>query len=406
MGKNIPNSKFELHIRKDNPDFLDLPWDKPLKNWDKFSDKIIHLEKGLSRHEVVFVNWEDEIFVFKNLNVRLAKKEYEILRIAEQKSLQSVIPIGWGEIDISDEIESGIIITQYLRHSLPFRSLFKDKNLERYRIRLQDAIAGLIVSLHLHGFFWGDCSLSNVLFRRDAGELQAFLVDAETSEVQKIMSSTMREYDLEIMRENITGDLLDIAVLNELPDALDVYSVGNSITEKYNQLWNEISETTTIRKSENYKIHERIRKLNQLGFTVDEIVLFPSLNSDEVQFKTIVTDQHYHQNLLHSITGLVARENQARQLINEIQEIKLNLSKIQNCNLTLGEAAYHWKNNNYFPYIDELRKYYEYLEDPIENYCQILEHKWFLSEKAKKDVGLQTAFKDYLEKKLNKEIEY
>jgi hypothetical protein len=32
-----------------------------------------------------------------------------------------------------------------------------------------------------------------------------------------------------------------------------------------------------------------------------------------------------------------------------------------------------------------------------ELYCQVLEHKWFLSEREKKDVGLQRAIEDYME---------
>ena len=35
--------------------------------------------------------------------------------------------------------------------------------------RLLDALVELLVRLHLAGFFWGDCSLSNTLFRLDAG---------------------------------------------------------------------------------------------------------------------------------------------------------------------------------------------------------------------------------------------
>ncbi|OLS26699.1 MAG: hypothetical protein HeimC3_08010 [Candidatus Heimdallarchaeota archaeon LC_3] len=381
-----------------------------MKNWENHSNKIIHLEKGLSRHEVIFVNWNDKVYVFKNLHVRLAKREYEILRKAEKLAFQCVIPVGWGRINLNEEnnvdYDSGIIITEYLQNSLPFRSLFNDKNLERYRIRLQDAIAGLLVSLHIVGLFWGDCSLSNVLFRRDAGELQAFLVDAETSNFYPIISDATRELDLEIMKENITGDLLDISVLHELPDALDIYSVGDIIEKKYNQLWEEISESFIIKKSENYKIQERIRKLNQIGFSVDEIVLFPTSKQDEVQFKTIVTDKNYYQNLLHSITGILARENQARHIMNEIQEIKADLSRKHNNSLTLGAAAFRWKKDIYEVYINRLSDHFEYLADPIENYCQILEHKWFLSEKAQKDVGLELAFKDYLEKKLKKEIVY
>ena len=43
----------------------------------------------------------------------------------------------------------------------------------------KNAFAGLLVELHLAGLYWGDCSLSNILWRRDAGAMMAYLVDAE-----------------------------------------------------------------------------------------------------------------------------------------------------------------------------------------------------------------------------------
>ena len=61
-----------------------------------------------------------------------------------------------------------------------------------------DAQVELMVRLHLAGVFWGDCSLSNTLFRFDAGALAAYLVDAETAEIHKQLSVGQREYDLDI----------------------------------------------------------------------------------------------------------------------------------------------------------------------------------------------------------------
>ena len=72
----------------------------------------------------------------------------------------------------------------------------------------------LLVQLHLAGIYWGDCSLSNTLFRRDAGALQAYLVDAETAEIHPArLSPVLRHHDLEIMVENIDGDLVDLEAL-------------------------------------------------------------------------------------------------------------------------------------------------------------------------------------------------
>ena len=76
---------------------------------------------------------------------------------------------------------------------------------------LLDALAGLLVRIHLAGFFWGDCSLSNTLFRRDAGALAAYVVDVETGELQEQLSDGQRRYDLEIAYENLSYEFFDVA---------------------------------------------------------------------------------------------------------------------------------------------------------------------------------------------------
>ncbi|MFN2629163.1 MAG: hypothetical protein ABR569_11060 [Gaiellaceae bacterium] len=70
-----------------------------------------------------------------------------------------------------------------------------------------NAFAELLVRLHLAGFIWGDCSLFNTLFRRDAGALSAYLVDAETGELHGQVSDGQRRYDLDIAKENFAGEL-------------------------------------------------------------------------------------------------------------------------------------------------------------------------------------------------------
>ena len=81
-------------------------------------------------------------------------------------------------------------------------------------VQVDSALVVLLVRLHLAGFFWGDCSLSNALFRRDAGALQAYVIDVETSERYPTLSEGQRQMDL------------DIAVG---PDGGGVLSVGGSV---------------------------------------------------------------------------------------------------------------------------------------------------------------------------------
>ncbi len=75
---------------------------------------------------------------------------------------------------------------------------------------MANALALLLVRLHLLGFWWGDCSLSNTLFRRDADQFAAYLVDAETGEFQTRLTDGQREHDLEISLFNVAAELEDL----------------------------------------------------------------------------------------------------------------------------------------------------------------------------------------------------
>jgi hypothetical protein len=257
-------------------------------------------------------------------------------------------------------------------------------------------MASLLVRLHLGGFYWGDCSLSNTLFRRDAGELQAYAVDAETSELHERLSEGMRLHDLDIMEENVAGGLADLAAMVELPPVLDVFETGPNIRKRYARLWEEINKEIPVATNESYRIHERIRCLNDLGFSVGEVDLVASGESDHLRMRTIVTDRNYHRHQLHSLTGIVAEERQATLLLNEIQELKATLTRELNRSMPLSTAAFRWLEERFNPTIQKLQPVKGFTE-LSELYCQVLEHKWFLSERAKKDVGLERAIEDYKE---------
>jgi hypothetical protein len=61
----------------------------------------------------------------------------------------------------------------------------------------------------------------------------------------------------------------------------------------------------------------------------------------------------------------------------------------------LSVAAYHWQKTIFEPAVEKFKTITSDL-DAVEMYCQILEHKWFLSEKAQHDVGHDAAIQDYL----------
>ncbi|HSQ17399.1 MAG TPA: DUF4032 domain-containing protein [Anaerolineales bacterium] len=384
-----------------SPDFEDLPWEYPIGEWASHSTRLEEVQRGPSRHPVVFVNYQGVLYAIKELPPGLAQKEYEILAQMESLHLPCVTPMGYMERDTPFGPAS-FLFTRYLEASLPYRSLLMRSSLERYRDSLFDAMAGLLVQLHLAGIYWGDCSLSNTLFRRDAGALQAWLVDAETAEFHTArLSPVLRHHDLEVMVDNIDGDLIDLETLGYLPPNFPVFETGSSILERYRRLWEEITREQVIHPDERYRIQERIRALNDLGFSVRDVEIQDSYQGEMLKLRFFITDRNFHRDQLLGLTGISAGEKQARQMMNEINEIKAYLSQQNNRSVPLSAAAYHWLERTYQPVISRLLDAIQPQKsmanpDPSELYCQMLEHKWFLSERAQRDVGHQAATEDYL----------
>jgi hypothetical protein len=388
----------------DQLDFQDLPWELPIDQWDKRTPRLEEVQRGISRHPLVFVNYNGLLFAIKEMPENLAQKEYDLLLQMQELSLPGVKPYGYAKISRITG-NSSLLFTHYLDTSVPYRYLFINNAMEHFQSHLLDAIAGLMVQLHSNGFYWGDCSLSNILFRRDAGALQAYLVDAETAEYHlPPLPPMLRYHDLEIMQENILGELIDLQASESLSLSYPVRETGPYIQQRYRSLWEEISREELLGQDELYRVQERIRHLNDMGFSVKDIQLKHEDHSNIVKLRIFVSDRNFHRNQLMELTGLYAEDRQAQQIINEIHELRAHLTQSVNPNITLEATAFYWLEHTYKPVIGELKPliknnaHPKFNRNPVELYCQILEHKWYLSERARRDVGHQAAVEDFIKR--------
>lgn len=392
-----PSVVLAATIRGGHPDFLDLPWPQHFDNWAAHTSRLEQLPRGQSRHSVVFVSYAGVAYCLKELPTGLAEREFSLLREMEDKRLPVVTPVGHLRIRRADG-DVSVVVTRYLEHSLPYHALFMGESLVRYRQHLLDAMACLLVQLHLGGVFWGDCSLSNTLFRRDAGRLTAYLVDAETSEVHPQLSSGQRGHDLDLMEENVFAGLLDLQAVQAIAPHIQVEKVGPYIRQRYDALWSQVTSEQMVSARESYQVQERVRALNALGFSVDQIELITTASGQQLRMRMCVTDRSFHRDLLHSLTGLVTEEMQARTLLNEIEELRSGPGREQDRDVPLSAAAYRWFTRRYVPTIERLGAARFAAADPVELYCQVLEHKWYMSERERRDVGHEAATTDYLQR--------
>lgn len=304
-----------------------------------------------------------------------------------------------GRVDAAGEPLEPVLITRHLGGSMPYRSMFETTLRPATMHRLMDALAVLLVRLHLAGFAWGDCSLSNTLFRRDAGAYAAYLVDAETGDLHPQLSNGQRDYDLDLARVNISGELLDLEASGALHPSVDPIEFGMEICARYQSLWEELTRVSVYPAGKYHFIERRIRRLNELGFDVAEMQIEHSSNGDTVTFVPKVVDAGHHQRQLLRLTGLDAEENQARRLLNDLESWMATQDDYAPGDPLAARPevlAHRWVRDVFRPTVRAVPLELRGSMDPAEIYHELLEHRWYLSEHAQHDIGLDTAVDDYL----------
>ena len=327
---------------------------------------------------------------------RVAGSEFDVLRRLEAEGLPAVLAIG---LATSVEGDAAILATEYLAYSIQYRRLLMRFPLGPgpYRDRLLDAMASLLVDLHRAGVFWGDCSLANTLFRRDGDKIQAYLVDAETSEIHPTLSDGQRTFDLDILVENVGFGLADLGAMQGRDDAFeDAVEAAETVRARYVALWDELHDVHELSPDDRHAVRARIRRLNELGFAVDEISLEPTPGGETVRLRVAVANRRFHARELERLTGLVALEGQARLLLNDIREHQAWLEHVKGRTVPMEEAAQIWLADVLEPSLKKLAPAIGPMRDPIQAYCDVLEQKWLLSEAAGADVGLDAALEAYL----------
>ena len=337
-------------------------------------------------------------FALKEEPLGVANAEFDVLRHLDIAGLPAVTAVG---LAAAPERDTAILITEYLAYSIQYRRLLMRFPLGPgpYRDRLLDAMASLLVDLHRAGVYWGDCSLANTLFRRDGDKIQAYLVDAETSEIHPALSDGQRAYDLEILVENVAFGLADLGAMQGRDDVFDdAIDAAETVRARYTAVWDELHLESELLPGDRHAIRARIRRLNDLGFAIDELTLEPtSPTSDVVRLRVAVANRRFHAHQLQKLTGLVALEGQARLLLNDIREYQAWLESSTHRSLTIADAAARWLAEVLAPASAALVPAIGPLRDPLQAYCDVLEEKWLLSEAAGHDVGLEAAMAAYLE---------
>ncbi len=379
---------------KAHPALVTLPWRLPLEEWR--GDFMVPLPRGLSRHVVRFVRLGPDVYAVKETREHIAWAEYRLLRDLRRMRQPAVEPVGvvTGRETPDGEAIEPCLVTRHLNRSTPYREIFSRGVRPDTMPRLVDALVVLFIRLHLAGFFWGDCSLSNTLFRRSAGEFAAYLVDAETGELHQQLSDGQRSYDLETAIGNLFGELLDLQAGGFVGDDLDPEAIVGSVRERYTELWNELTGVEDFGTDEMWRIEQRIGRLNDLGFDVDELDIVTDWNGSTVRIQPKYVEPGHHSRRLQSLTGMDVEDNQARRLLNDLNAFTATHG-LQNEDP--AQVAHRWLTEIFEPIVAMAPPARRTPLEGAEVFHEILEHRWYLSERAGHEVDLFETARDYFE---------
>ncbi|MDP5227791.1 MULTISPECIES: DUF4032 domain-containing protein [Arthrobacter] len=376
-----------------DPELLDLPWHIALEDWPQAN--LAALPRGISRHVVRFAHLGGSVIAIKETSEHVARHEYHMLRKLARLDVPGVEPVAviTGRTTPDGAPLNPCLVTRHLKFSMPYRALFSQMLRKDTLTRLIDALALLLVRLHLVGFYWGDVSLSNTLFRRDAGAFAAYLVDAETGELYPDLSTGQREYDLEIARVNIAGELMDLLEGELIDEQVDPVATSELIMDSYRRLWDELTAKESFELGDRWRVGARIRRLNELGFDVEEYAIKTTPDGSTIQLQPKVVDAGHHQRRLLRLTGLDAQENQARRLLNDMDAYRADNYPGQDEEI----SAHAWVSQVFEPIVRSIPRELSGKLEPAEVVHEVLEHRWYMTEKRNQHVPMAEALQSYID---------
>lgn len=382
-----------IHTRPYGPDFVDLDWSVPITEWD--TPRLVSMPEGIHRHPVVFVAYDEDVYAIKELPPATARHEFDILRRMSKRSRRTADAVGYVDRPwvARDEEWAGAVITRYVAHAFPYRHLISGIGFGQRREALLDAFAGLLVELHLAGFYWGDCSLSNILYRWDASSIEAVMIDAETSRIYKRISRGQRLEDLDIMETNVAGEMADIA--SERGASIDDadLALGSDIIDRYHALWNVLTTPLVVSAGDHYRIRRQIDRLHDLGFAVEDMDLEPVDGGTNVRISVKVGGRQYHSEQLRQIAGIDVSENQARAILSDL---RYHRSKLGQEGKTRSAAVMKWRASVFEPIVLSITRHLPD-HDPHQAYCDYLAFRLALATERDADVDDDEAYEAWKE---------
>ena len=182
---------------------------------------------------------------------------------------------------------------------------------------------------------------------------------------------------------------------------MEPLEIAEELRRRYESLWQELTREEILKpEDQRYRIADRLRRLNELGFDAEEVELVSTADGNKLRLKTRVAETGHDSRKLFLRTGIDASERQARRLRNDIAGFRAWLEQKQGRPVSEVVAANRWLEEVYDPVIAAIPERLRGRLPPAEIFHEVLEHRWYTSEAAGRDVGTTAAATAYFEQVL------
>ena len=157
-----------------------------------------------------------------------------------------------------------------------------------------------------------------------------------------------------------------------------------------------------LRPGEEAGLDARLRRLAELGFDAGEVEIVESGGGYRLRLEPKLMEPGHHRRRLLALTGLDTQENQARRLLSDLDAYRRRSAKGPLPPVSETAAVGRWLAEVFEPAIAAVPSELCGRREPAQIFHELLEHRWYLSERVGHEVPLAEAIPDYVENVLRK----
>jgi hypothetical protein len=174
---------------------------------------------------------------------------------------------------------------------------------------------------------------------------------------------------------------------------MDPIRASDSVISRYRKIWKALSEPQILPAHDRQAVERAMRSLQDIGFAVEEVDIQLAGDQSTLTFTPKLVAPNYHSQRLKDLMGLETEEIQAKRILASFDRFR---SRELITTPDKAESAQRWLHEVFYKVVASVPDALQGRVEDAQLFHEVLEHRWYLGEKAGHDVGLDFATNDYI----------